>query len=297
MIVKINSISYFFAQAFKSIARNKWMSIASAGTVAISLFICGLFFLLVINTNQMAANLESSVEITVFLKPDAAKEQVKIAGDILAKQNGVKEISYISKEKALEGLQKQFADKSNLIKAIGTNNPLPDSYKITVLKPEMVIPIAKIAEGIDGVWKVHYGKGTVEKIFSIVKWVRGIGLVLMLLLAFGALFLISTTIRLTIHARKKEITIMKYVGATEWFVRWPFLLEGMLLGLAGTLVASVILYFVYLGIVNSLGMALTFLPLIKDPKVILQVDAVLLAVGALLGAIGSSIAMRKFLRA
>lgn len=294
--MKISSFPYFVMQAFKSIARNRWMSAASAGTVAVSLFICGLFFLLVLNTNHIATDLESSVEITVFFKPDAPEQEVKAAADKLAALQGIKDIKFVPKDKALENLQKQFADRANLIKAIG-DNPLPDAYEIKVLKPENVTTIAQVAEKLPGVWKVHYGKGIVERMFEVIKWIRGIGLVLMSLLAFGALFLISTTIRLTIHARRKEITIMKYVGASEWFVRWPFLLEGMFLGLAGTIIASTALYFVYLGIVNSMGLALSFLPLIKDPNIILQVDAVLLAVGALLGAVGSSLAMKKYLRA
>jgi len=295
--MKISSFPYFISQAFKSIARNRWMSIASAGTVAVSLFIFGLFFLLVLNTNHIATELESSVELTVFLKPEAVEAEVKQAGDQLAQAPGIKDIVFVPKDKALANLQKQFADKANLVKSLGDNNPLPDAFEIKVLKPENVVTVAQIAEKIPGVWKVHYGKGIVEKMFAVVKWVRGIGLVLMLLLAFGGLFLISTTIRLTIHARRKEITIMKYVGASEWFVRWPFLLEGLFLGLVGTMVSAVALYFVYGGIVNSLGTAMSFLPLIEDQQIIFKVNAVLLAVGALLGAGGSVMAMRKYLRA
>lgn len=295
--MRIRSIPYFFSQAFKSIVRNRWMSIASSGTVAVSLFICGLFFLLVINTNRIATNFESSVEITVFLNPDASQEQTADAGRKLAALSGIKDVSFTPKDKALENLEKQFSDNTNLMKALGNDNPLPDAYTIKVLKPEYVKPVVQTAEKLPGVWKVRYGKGIVEKIFAVVKWVRGMGLVLMLLLAFGALFLISTTIRLTIHTRRKEINIMKYVGATEWFVRWPFLLEGMLLGLVGTVFAAVALYFVYIGIVNSLGAALAFLPLIKDVNIILEVDAVLLGVGAAIGAMGSYIAMRKYLHA
>lgn len=295
--MKISSFFYSFRQAVKSIARNPWMSIASAGTVSVSLFICGLFFLLVLNTNNIAGTLESGVEISVFLNPTAPYEEVQSAGQKLAEIQGVKDVSFISKEAAMLNLQKQFADKSNLIKALGSNNPLPDAYTIKVQKPENVVSVAKAAKNITGVWKVNYGQGIVEKMFAVVKWVRGMGLVLMLLLAGGALFLISTTIRLTIHSRKKEISIMKYVGATEWFVRWPFLLEGMILGFSGTLISVIVLYFVYNGIINNLGTAMVFLPLIKDSVVILEVSGVLLATGTILGAAGSFMSMRKYMRA
>ena len=295
--MKITSFFYFFRQAAKSIARNPWMSIASAGTVAVSLFICGLFFLLVLNTNNIAGTLESGVEISVFLNPETSYEDVKAAGQKLTEMQGVKDVAFISKEAAMLNLQKQFAGKANLIKAIGTDNPLPDAYTVKVEKPENVTNVAKSAQNISGVWKVNYGQGVVEKMFAVVKWVRGIGLVLMLLLAAGALFLISTTIRLTIHTRKREISIMKYVGATEWFVRWPFLLEGMILGFCGTLVSVIALFFVYNGIINNLGSAMAFLPLIKDVSVVLTVSEVLLVGGTLLGAAGSFMSMRKYLRA
>jgi cell division transport system permease protein len=136
----------------------------------------------------------------------------------------------------------------------------------------------------------------VEKLFALTNWVRIIGLILIVFLAVSAIFLIATTTRLTFFARRKEINIMKYVGATDWFVRWPFLLEGVILGGIGALLTVGILYLSYGMLTVKLQQTITFLPLVTDSNDMLTIYGVLLGLGVLLGAIGSSISMRKYLR-
>jgi cell division transport system permease protein len=144
--------------------------------------------------------------------------------------------------------------------------------------------------------QVRYGQGVVEKLMALSRWVRTAGLITMALLGAAAVFLIATTIRLSVFARRREIEIMKFLGATNWFVRFPFLLEGMILGLCGSLLASLVIYFGYLSLVGNLQLSLPFMELITDRRVIEPVLEGILLLGLLIGALGSMISMRRFLK-
>jgi len=294
--MKVRTLGYFFHQALKSMLRNFWMSFASVATVAISLIILGAFVLLIANTNYIAQKVESDVEIAVFLLVDTPEEEVNAVGEEIRAIPGVAKVELIPKEEGLQQLSRQFGKEHDLIRALGGKNPLPDYYIVKAESPEKVPSIVEAIETMPNVEKVNYGQGVVEKLFSLARWIRVGGIITIGLLAVCTVFLIAITIRLTIFARKKEINIMKFVGATDWFIRWPFFIEGMFLGLLGSLMACITLYFSYIFLVDKITVTFSFLPVLKDVSVLRNMLLLVLAAGPLVGALGSLLSLRKFLQ-
>ena len=294
--MRFRTLKHYFIEAFISMKRNGWMSFASVGTVAISLVIFGFSLLLIMNTNHIAGILESNVEITIFLDERLSANDVENVGQEIKALKGVTKLEYISKDDALEILKKQFKDRQGVFDTLGEMNPLPDAYKIKVANPDLVTSTANKISGIYGVTKVRYGQGIVEKLFVITKWIRLAGLVVMISLGMGAIFLVATTIRLTVFARRREIGIMKFLGATDWFIRWPFLLEGLFLGLFGALVAVLVILVAYLSLVDSLKTSLSFIPLLSQNDLMVNLSFSLIGVGALIGVVGSFISVHKHLK-
>lgn len=272
------------------------MSLASILTVAVSLFICGVFWLLVMNVNYLAYSIESEVEIKAYFHMDTSSEQMEKLTQEISSYEGVREVTFVTRDDALKILRKQFGGEHNLVAALGGENPLPDSLTIKTHTAEDVIPVAERIEKISEFEKVRYGQGVVEKLFAVINWVRLLGVGMMLLLALAAVVLIAITIRLTVYARSKEITIMKYVGATDWFIRWPFLLEGMFLGLTGSLVAVGVLFWSYSALLENVSVTLGFIQLINEADTVWRINLGLLAMGTALGAVGSVVSLRKFLK-
>ena len=296
--MKIKTLGYFFREAFKSVRRNFWIGLASMSTVAVSLIIVGASLLIVVNTNYLAARLESNVEITAYLKSDISMEAAGEMDKDIRNIPGVDKVTFVTKDRALQEFREQLGDRQAMVDALGGENPLPNLYRIKTIAAQDVKKVAETLTGFSGVEKVDYGEGVVERMLSITKWLRAVGLTGVGLLAAAAVFLIATTIRLTVFARRKEIQIMKIIGATDWFIRWPFLLEGMMLGLIGAIIATGVVDFSYLAFINYIrqDLNLAMLSLRFDREFIAALSGMLVLVGMALGAIGSAISMRRFLK-
>jgi len=292
--LSFSSLGYVIKETALSLKRNAWMSLASISTVGISLLILGFAFALVYNTNRITTTIESDIEISAFIQLDLTRDQVQVIKNKIEAFDGVKSVELLTKEQALQQFQTSLGN--DVLSNLGGNNPLPDKLTIKAQNAKQVKDLAGRVEGITGVDKVRYGQGIVERILLFTHWVRWLGFAMIGLLALGSVVLISITIRLTVFARRREIQIMKFVGAADWFIRWPFLLEGMLLGLAGAAVASVIVDYGYLGLVAYLKQNLAFIPVSNDGSFILQLTLLLLGSGTLIGALGSIISLRKFLK-
>ena len=296
MGMKLQTSEYFIQEVFRSLRRNNWMSFASIGTVAVSLFVLGVFLLLVLNMNRMASALESQVQISVYLEDElSADDRRDIASDIEALQ-GIESIRYISKDEAKARLEDRLGDQKYLLDALGDKNPLPDSFEVVVKSPDLVETAAKAIDRMDGVQEAKYGQDVIEHLFAITRLIRIFGLVLMVLLAGATLFIISNTIRLTVFARRKEIAIMRYVGATDWFIRWPFLLEGMVLGFVGGVIAAVALRSFYAAMAAKITDTLTFFPLMPQYPSMNYITVALLLAGMAIGALGSALSLKRFLK-
>lgn len=296
--MKIRTIGYFIREAFKSLYRNNWMGLASVGTVSVSLIIVGVSLITILNTNYLAARLESNVEIISYLKDGVEADQAIQLKEKIQGLSGVAKVRFVTKDEALLEFRKELGDQQNMIDALGGSNPLPNLFKVTTISPQDVDKVANKLQSFTEMEKVDYGKGVVEKLFTITKWVRMVGLVVISLLGLAAIFLIATTIRLTVFARRKEIEIMRMLGASNWFIRWPFLLEGMILGFSGAVIAVVVVYASYMSFTNYIIRDLNFniFGLHTDPRLMMIMGGAMLGSGMFLGALGSGISMRKFLK-
>lgn len=294
--MKLKTGEYFIQEVFHSLRRNNWMTFASIGTVAVSLFVLGVFLILVLNMNRLAGMLESQVQISVYLEDHLTDREKRQIGYDIESLQGIDSVTYVDRETAKERLKERLGDQKYLLDALSDDNPLPDAFEVTVTTPSVVESAAGAIDSMQGVEEAKYGQDVVEHLFDITRLMRIFGFVLMGLLGGATLFIISNTIRLTVFARRKEIAIMKYVGATDWFIRWPFLLEGIVLGCIGGLIAAVALRSFYAAMAAKIYSTLAFFPLMPQYPFMNYVTAAILLAGIVIGAIGSVISLKRFLR-
>ncbi len=294
--MKIRTILYFFKQAGKSLFRHGWMGAASVLTTAIALLIFGVFALVMMNINLISGHVESTLEVVVWLDSDVDQETAENVGTYLQNLSQVSQVKYVPKEEGLEQLSKELGGNYDLLWSLGGENPLPDFYVVKVSNAELVRAVAQRIENLPPVEKVDYGQDYLDKVLSLLYWVKMVGIGMTSLLGAAAIFLIGNTVRITVYARANEITIMKYIGATNWFVRWPFLLEGMFLGAIGAAIAAASVYFGYNVLVEQISPAVTFIPLIQDKELLLNIAGLLVLVGTLLGGMASYLSLGRYLR-
>lgn len=294
--MRFSTKQYFIKETYKSIRRNGFMSFASISTVAVSLLVLGMFLMIFLNTNNLAQYLENQVQISVYMQDSATDKELASVKDKLTKMPGVVKVTQVNKQQALERFKKRLGDQEQLLNSLGKENPFPNSFEVQVDNPDRIKVLTPQIGQLPKVETAKFGQEVVEHLFQMTKILRLGGIVLVVFLAMATLFIISNTIRLTVFARRKEVIIMKYVGATDWFIRWPFLLEGMTLGFFGAVVAFVLINSIYASLLDRIHATLAFLPLLPTSPLLLYVDLFLLAAGTGIGALGSYISLRKFLR-
>lgn len=294
--MKLSTSEYFIKEVYTSFKRNIWMTLASIFTVVLSLFILGFFSIVILNLNKMADTLESQVQISVYLKDDLSQEEIDETKETLSKIEGLEDIKFTTREEAMENFKERLGDQQFLLDALDDTNPLPDSFSLTVTSPQQVKTIADTAAALDSVESASYSQDIINHLFNLTHLIRLIGVALIILLTGAAIFIISNTIRLTVFARRKEIAIMKYVGATDWFIRWPFILEGICLGFIGGGLATIFLYIVYNQVTQEIYEAMAFFPLIPQHPFIDYISLAILVAGIIIGALGSTISLKRFLK-
>lgn len=291
-----SSFGYFWKETFHSLFRNKFMAIASVLTVTLSMFILGVFLCAVLNINHMATYLESQVEMTVYLKDGLTTDQVMNVGKELKAQPELKQISFKNKDQAFADFKKNLGDQQGILDAIN-GNPLPASYSTSFANPQALKNAAAIVAKYPEVDSVQYGQDIIEQLYKVAQVIRLGGIILIVFLAGAELFIISNTIRLTVFARRREIQIMKYVGATNGFIRWPFIFEGMVIGCIGSGIAAFILWEGYKVVLSELVSAgLVFIPMIPLWPFMGYLTAILLVAGIIIGILGSTISLRKYMK-
>lgn len=296
--MKIKTFSRHLREGAKSLARNGWMTFASISAVTITLLLVGVFLAVIMNMNHFASKVEKDVEIRVHIDPAATKEDQDALKASIQGISEIDSIKFSSKEDELKRVIESFGDSGKSFELFEQDNPLKDVYIVKTKKPADTVKAAQKIEKMQYVSMVQYGKGQVEKLFSTVKIGRNIGMVLIAGLLFTAMFLISNTIKITIYARRTEIEIMKLVGATNWFIRWPFLLEGLFLGVIGSILPIVLILAAYnsaLGMLNE-KLTGTIFELLPYNPFVFQISALLLFIGAVIGMWGSVMSVRKFLK-
>ncbi|PAD22780.1 permease-like cell division protein FtsX [Terribacillus saccharophilus] len=294
--MKYNTAKRHLREGSKNIFRNGWMTIASIGAVTVTLILVGVFLAVVFNLNQFASNIESDVEMSVYLDPTLAEDQVQSIQDQLESIDKVGSVTYSSKEEQLNQLMEDMGQTEwDLFEQ---DNPLSDTYIVKTSDPHDIASVSDEISKLDGIDKVDYGQGTVENLFAVNKYARIIGAVLIVGLVFTAIFLISNTIKITIIARSREIGIMKLVGATNSFIRWPFFIEGLLLGVLGAIVPVALVLGGYYYLSNNLtdNISIGFVEILPYAPFAFQLAGILLAIGAVIGVWGSVMSVRKFLK-
>ena len=242
--MNFSTIWYYLKETFTSLKRNSLMSIASISTVALSILVLGMFTM-VLNVNNLAKHLENQVQVTVYMADSATADQLKIWMPPCGGTEGIVKVTLVTKAQALKNFKERLGEQQKLLDALGEDNPFPYSFEIQVDRPERIGQLVPVIEKMPGVETAKFGQEVVEHIFQLTRILRVGGVALILMLAIATLFIISNTIRITVFARRREVNIMKYVGATDWFIRWPFLLEGMIIGFVGAAIAAAALFQLY----------------------------------------------------
>ena len=294
--MKVSSAGYVVRDGFRNMWRNKIMSAASISTVAISLFLLGVVWLFISNVNHLVVSVESELEINAYIDKSYTRDQGAELMEQVGRLPGVAYAGFVTKEEALQLLNERFGYDAGLTETVGDTNPLPDLIKVRATYPDLVPGLAQRLENMSGIETVRYGQGTVERLLKTADWVQRAGLVGLFGISLAAVFLISTSIRLTVYSRREEITIMRLVGATNGYIRWPFLVEGVFIGLFGSFLACGIVYYGYMHLVKYLTANLYFIPLLTDRDVLVGMGVNIMAYGSLLGLVGSFLSVIRYLR-
>lgn len=296
--MKIRTILRHIREGFRNVGRNGWMSFASMSSVAITLFILGVFLLLAMNVNHIAAVVEEQVEMRVILKAETEEDQAQSVREKLKAMPQVESVTFVTKEEGLEKFKDSFGEKAYWFEGLDKENPLSDEFVVKTKDPRDTGVIAERVKSFPHVESVKYGEGTIEKLFSITTVIRNVGIAFIVALAFTAMFLIANTIKLTIVARRKEIEIMKLVGATNAFIRWPFFIEGLLMGGLGAIIPTLLLLVGYKYLIDfvKVDLNLYFIDLLPLDPLAWQVAGLLMGIGAFLGIWGSIVSIHRFLK-
>ena len=294
--MKINTITYFIVDALKSIKRNITVSFAAMLTVLVTFFVLGTFTLVGLNFNKTIEDVADKIEIKVYLQDDIKLVNQREVEIKLAEQEGVKAVTYESKDEAFTKLKKDLEGNSGMLEGYSLeNNPLASSYIVTLEDASYAGDVSKAVEDMTGVESITNQQELIEKISNVVDFVQILGVVLFFVFIGVSIFLIMNTIKLAVYSRRREVGIMKFVGATDWFIRWPFVIEGMIIGAVGSLLATAILYFIYRGVFGFIASNLLIANLVPVSFILTTLLGGFLLGGILVGAIGSIAALRKFL--
>ncbi|MFD1423263.1 cell division transport system permease protein [Laceyella sediminis] len=298
--MKIETLFRHMREAYRGVKRNTWMSFAAISAVAVTLFIFGIFLIFAFNVRYMVAELNKQLVIRASLEESITNQ----GQEELLKQvrgiSGVKTAKLVPKEEGLRRFKADWGDDDaeKLFEGFDKDNPLPDVIEIEPQNPDTIKQIEEKVKGLRGVAETTSGDQVTDKLVSLSSFTRNIVLVFGLGLAVLAAFLISNTIKLTIIARKREIEIQRLVGASNWFIRWPFFIEGAFIGIVGAIVPTVIVLTLYQVAYTTLGAGeassvLKMMPLLSLGT---YVALSIFALGAAIGTTGSLISVRRFLR-
>ncbi len=299
--MKYNIFGYLVGEGFSNVFKNKKSTGASLMIMCATMIIFGIFLILGENINHFVKEIESAQGIQVFIKSGTTQEQIEELEDKIRKLDGVSTTEFISKEEALEQMKEKFGDKKDLLEGYeGENNIFTASFVVTLTDLNQSQNIQNQINTFEYVKKITSKDETVTTLIKLANGIKIITGVILVLLIIISIFIISNTIKLTVHARRKEISIMKYVGATNGFIRWPFIVEGMIIGVFASIISIIIVGTTYSIIarqlVNSQFMQVINMSLISFADMFNSIIFVYMLLGIGIGALGSVISMRKYLK-
>lgn len=297
--MKYSVLGYLIGEGFRNFFKNKKSTIASLIIMFATMFVFGIFFVIGENVNHVIAEIEAQQGMQVFINKNASKEQEKELENQIREIEYVNNVVYKSKEDALNQMKVMFKNTPYLAKSYEEDNPFPASYVVTLTNLEKSKEVQEQILKFDNVLEIQTKDDTINALINIANGVRIASGVILVILIFISIFIISNTIKLTVHARRKEISIMKYVGATNSFIRWPFMVEGMLIGLISVLISLLILSVIYNAVIaqiqQSLINGMINIPLLTFQELFKTLLTVYLVLGLGVGALGSAISMKKYL--
>ncbi|KAB3533544.1 permease-like cell division protein FtsX [Alkaliphilus serpentinus] len=297
--MKIRTLKYMMKQGFVGLWRNKNMSLASITSVAASLVVLGLIIILVLNINNIASLTQLQFDtVQVYVQEELTEEEISLLGSNIEAIKGVETALYESKEQAMLNMKERWGEQGYLLETL-EENPLPNSYVINLEGIDYADGVVSNLKNLEGVDEVKYYKEIIENLLKIAGFIRTVGLALIGILILVAMFIISNTVKLALNARRQEINIMKYVGATNWFIRWPFIVEGVILGLLGAMIALVVVRYGYGYTFDAINNKFTvvFSAYLLPLDILMGRTMMMFAViGAGVGALGSIVSLRKHLR-
>lgn len=290
------TIRHHLSDSFKSIWRNGWMAFAAISGVAVTILLVGISLALVFNVTKLSHDVENDVRVQVAVKPKTTDKQKDELETQLKKIKNVERITYSSKANELRKVVRQYGSSFKMFG--GDDNPLNDVFVIQATNPQKTVKIAKKARGLNHVARVNYGGSQTKNLLKTMNNVRNWATAFAILLLIVAVFLIANTIRITILSRQNEIEIMRLVGATRWYIRWPFVLEGAWTGLIGTIIPLILIDFGYNSVYHGVGqqLATSGYGLLTPSALLLPLNLVLIVIAMLIGAFGASVSMRRFLK-
>lgn len=288
--------NYFFSETFTNLRRNLLMTVAAISTVAISLLLLGGVQILNRAVNNMTKSWEAQVEIAVFLEDNAQQGEIEDLEEEIVAYPEVDTLTFISQADALEEFKVMYKNQPELWESL-RDDALPASLRVKLIDPNMTDEVAARIEGSLGVHEVATGGEFIRTLLRVNSLLRTITFVMSLVLMAAAAALIANTIRLGIYARRDEISIMKLVGATNWFIRIPFMLEGVFAAMVGALISGGVVFLTNVLVFPRVGEAIAFLePVFSfSTSEMVGILAVLVVVGMIVGIVGSSLALRRFL--
>ena len=301
--MRYNILGYLLGEGFRNVFKNKKSTGASLIIMCATMLIFGLFFVIGENVNYIMEEVESQQGMQVFLVKDATDEQIKQVreqiNELKNKGIGIGTVEYVSKEDALNSLKERFGENGDLLNGYYEKNPLKPSYVVTLTDLEQSDEVYAQIEQLEYVNNIEVRNDTIDALIHIANGIRIVSGVILILLIVISIFIIANTIKLTVHARRKEISIMKYVGATNGFIRWPFIVEGIIIGVISAMISIVLLGVSYNWAIGKLlGSSVANMVsfnLLTFSDMFALVLSVYLVLGIGIGVIGSAISMRKYL--
>ncbi|MBN2285427.1 MAG: ABC transporter permease [Tissierellales bacterium] len=291
-------IKHTFKQGFEGIYRNKTMSLASIGSVAAVLVILGLILMIILNINAISLSTKEKFdEIYVYLEDDISNSRIREIGEEINAIDGTIAVVFQSKEYALEKMKDEWGEDGKLLEGLA-QNPLPNTYVIQLKEVSYANAVIKQIEEKDGIEEVKYYKEVVEKLISMADFIQYFGIVVIIVLLLVSVFIIQNTIKITVASRKTEIELMQYIGASNGFVRGPFLFEGITLGTLGALLAIIIVlngYDYLVAFANEKFFTMLSVYLIPARMIAVDIFIIFVTIGIGIGMLGSVVSLKKFL--
>ena len=291
---------YTIKQAFLQFGRNFNMGLASIFAITAMLLILSVFFIAALNVNMAAEAIKGDYDsIEIYLKDSVSEKKANKIINNLKETEGVEDAYYKSRDEAMKEFKKRWGENGYLLDNLD-KNPLPNSIVIMIGDLEQADQIAEHASQLKGVEDVKYYKNTVDQLLRITRFIQWAAIILMLFLIIVSIVVVSNTIKLTVFNRADEISIMKYVGATNWFIRGPFLVEGIIIGIISSAISVGLTALIYHKLIELIGdqvFSMLSIPMVPEEFLIYNLAWIFMALGISIGACGSIISMRKFLNA